>query len=62
MCHICPPFHIINLPEVGDVHISKLAYSRVRSHQHGIELVMTIDSTVTCFLICFRELQMVVLW
>jgi hypothetical protein len=26
MCHICPPFCIINLPEV-DVHISMLAYS-----------------------------------
>jgi hypothetical protein len=26
MCHICPSFCIINLPEV-DVHISMLAYS-----------------------------------
>ncbi|OEL14017.1 hypothetical protein BAE44_0024955, partial [Dichanthelium oligosanthes] len=49
MCYICPPFHIINLPEVRDLHISMLAYSPAAVINNGILLLVLLQPSASLF-------------
>lgn len=51
MCYICPPFHIINFPEVRDLQVFMLAYSPAAV----IDMVsyLLYNSTIICFFYLF---------